>query len=152
MLNPSKKYSSRRNAIVNALAGKLKAINGLGNYAVDVGGNVEPRMLFWDEVTEFPAIHLAAGQEWRERHGGRHVIRHMTVTVRCYVKSEDPAQELEDLLADIEFVVEENSRLAYQDRLGGTQMTNEILITSMDTDQGALAPLGVGEILLQVSY
>lgn len=144
-------YTSRRYAIVTALVDKLKEINGLGDYSVDLAGHVEPRLLFWDEVNEFPAVHVTAGNERREYQGGGYKDRYLTVTIRCYVKAEDPVQELEGLLGDIEFVVEENGRLAYQDRLG-TQTTHDILIISIDTDEGVLSPLGVGEILLQVHY
>jgi hypothetical protein len=147
----SRRYTSRRSLIVNALAEKLKCIDGTKNFSVDVAGNVHPRLLFWDEVNEFPAIHLSAGNETREYQGGGYKDRFLTVTVRCYVKDEDPISQLEGLLDDIEFVIEENGRLAYQDRLG-SQTTHDILIKSIDTDEGVLSPLGVGEILLLVRY
>jgi hypothetical protein len=134
----SRRYTSRRSLIVNALAEKLKCIDGTKNFSVDVAGNVHPRLLFWDEVNEFPAIHLSAGNETREYQGGGYKDRFLTVTVRCYVKDEDP-------------IIEENGRLAYQDRLG-SQTTHDILIKSIDTDEGVLSPLGVGEILLLVRY
>jgi len=35
---------------------------------------------------------------------------------------------------------------------GNTGTTRDIIITLIDTDQGALAPLGVGEMTLQVKY
>jgi hypothetical protein len=42
--------------------------------------------------------------------------------------------------------------LAYQDSLGATNYTRDILVVSIDTDEGALAPIGVGEITIQVQY
>ena len=59
-------YTSRRTAIVSALVTKLKLINGLGNYLTNLYDNVEPRLKFWDEVEQFPAVHLNAGSETRE--------------------------------------------------------------------------------------
>lgn len=144
-------YTSRRAIIVEALVTKLKLINGTGTYNSDLGNNVHPRLLFWDEVNEFPAVHLSAGNEQREYLPGGLINRYLSVTIRLYVKAEDTVSELEKLLNDIEFVIEQNGRLAYQDHLGA-QTTRDIRITSIDTDEGVLSPLGVGEILLQVSY
>jgi hypothetical protein len=145
-------YTSCRQAIVEALTEQLKSIDGTVNYNTDLGNNVHPRMLFWDEVNEYPAVHLSAGTEIREYQGGGYKDRFLNVTIRCYVKSEDSTQELEGLLADIEFVIEENSRLAYQDRSGAPRTTHDIVILSIDTDEGVLSPLGVGEIVLRVHY
>ena len=145
-------YTSRRYAIIEALAEKLKIINGTGDWSVNLADNVHPKMIFWDEINEFPAVHISAGNEQRQYQGGGYKDRFLSVTVRCYVKDEDPGKVLEGLLADIEFVIEENGRLAYQDRSGASQTTHDITVTSIDTDEGALAPLGVGDILLQVQY
>lgn len=147
----NRRFTSRRYLIVQALVEKLKGINGTGDYTVDLAGHVEPRLLFWDEVTEFPAVHVTAGNEIREYQGGGYKDRYLSVTVRCYVKDDDAVAQLEGLLGDIEFVIEENGRLAYEDRLG-PQTTHDILIRSIDTDEGVLHPLGVGEMLLQVRY
>mgnify|MGYP003675225099 CR=1 FL=1 len=57
----SRVYASRRKRIVDALVDKLKTIDGQGAFLTDVGANVHPRMKFWDEIDEFPAIHLMQG-------------------------------------------------------------------------------------------
>ena len=150
-MNRNKFYTSRRFAIAEALAEKLKQIDGTNDYLTDLGGNVHPRLLFWSEVSEYPAVHVSAGAETREYQTGGYKDRYLIVTVRCYVNEEDSLLALEKLLTDIEFVIEENGRLAYQDRLG-PQTTHDITITNIDTDEGVLSPLGVGEILLQVRY
>ena len=145
-------FTSNRASIVYALAEKFKTITLSNGYLTDLGTNVQPRLLFWDEVTEWPAVHLAIGQERREYQGGGFKDRYLSVTVRCYVKEEDSSMALERLLQDLETVIEQNGRLAYQDASGGAQSTRDILILSIDTDEGVLDPLGVGEILLQVRY
>jgi len=145
-------YSSRRMAIVTALVEKLKEIDGNGDFLTDVFNNVQPRLLFWDEVTEFPAIHLNAGAERREYQGGGYRDRFLSLTVRCYVNEEDAATALDKLLEDIETVIEDNTRLAYIDKQNKTQYTHQISIISIDTDEGVLEPLGVGEILCEVRY
>jgi hypothetical protein len=145
-------YTSKRASILVSLAEALKQINGTESFWSNLENNVHPRLLFWDEVSEYPAIHLAVGRETRQYQGGGYKDRFLTVTVRCYVKDEDSALSLEKLLEDIETVVEQNGRLAYQDASGASHTTHDITITSIETDEGVLSPLGVGEILLQIRY
>jgi hypothetical protein len=145
-------YTTRRLGIVNALVDKLKDIDGTGFYLSNVNGNVSPRLKFWDEVEEFPAIHLNAGSETRDYQGGGFKHRFLSITIRCYVQAEDAVLALDELLEDIETVVEDNSRLDYKNRLNVTNTTQQITIIGIDTDEGVLEPLGVGEILLEVRY
>jgi len=148
----SRAYTTRRLGIVEALVEKLEGINGTGAFLSDVAGNVSPRLKFWDEVEEFPAIHLNAGSETREYQGGGYKDRFLSITLRCYVQDEDSVLALDELLEDVETVLENNSQLQYKDRLGATQYTQQITIVSVDTDEGVLEPLGVGEILIEVRY
>ena len=145
-------YSTRRLGIVNALVEKLKGINGNGEFNTDVYGNVSPRLKFWDEVNQFPAIHLNAGSESRVYQAGGFKDRFLSVSIRVYVEAEDAVEALEELLEDIETVIEANSSLEYKDRRGLNNSTHQITIVSIDTDEGVLEPLGVGEILLEVRY
>ena len=62
----TRSYTTRRMGIVEAMAEKLKQINGKGAFHTNLGDNVSPRLKFWDEVEEFPAVHLNAGREARE--------------------------------------------------------------------------------------
>jgi len=145
-------YTTRRLAIVDAIVEKLKQIDGTGKYLTNLYQQVSPRLKFWDEVEEFPAVHLNAGSETREYQGGGYKDRYLTVTLRCYVNEEDAVVALESLMEDVETVLEENSRLAYTDKLGATQYTQQITIISIDTDEGVLEPYGVGEMLIEVRY
>ncbi len=145
-------YTTRRHQIIDALVTKLKGINGLGAYLTDLSNNVEGRLLFWDEVDDFPAVHLNAGSETREYLGGGVKNRFLSVTVRCYVNSENATLALDQLLEDVETVLETNSRVSYIDAQGVTQYTQQITIISIDTDEGVLEPLGVGEMLIEVRY
>jgi hypothetical protein len=145
-------YTTRRLGIIEALVNKLKDINGSGAFLSNVNENVSPRLKFWDEVEEFPAIHLNAGAETREYQGGGYKDRFLSVTVRCYVQSEDAVLALDELLEDVETVLEENSKLTYKDRNNADQYTQQITIVSIDTDEGVLEPMGVGEMLIEVRY
>ena len=145
-------YTTRRQAIVNALVDKLKGIDGNGEYLTNLFNNVHPRLKFWDEIEEFPAVHLNAGSETREYQGGGYKDRFMNVTLRCYVNSEDAVEDLDKLLEDVEVVLEDNSRLQYLDKKGVTQYTHQITVISIDTDEGVLEPYGVGEMTIEFRY
>ena len=145
-------YTTRRLGIVNALVEKLKNINGAGSYLTDLSGNVSPRLKFWDEVEDFPAVHLNAGSETREYQGGGYKDRFLSVTLRCYVQDDDSVQALDELLEDVETCLEDNSRLQYQDRFNVERFGQQITIISIDTDEGALEPLGVVEVVIEVRY
>ena len=146
-------YTSRRANILKALAEKLKDIDGSGAFLTDLQNNVEPRLKFWDEVVEFPAVHLNAGAETRQYQGGGFKDRFLAITIRCYVQDEEDATEaLNLLMEDIETVIEENSRLEYSDSQNNTFNTQQITIVSINTDEGVLEPLAVGEIDIEVRY
>lgn len=148
----TREFTTRRMGIVEAIVEKLKNINGRGAFLADLAGNVSPRLKFWDEVEEFPAVHLNPGSESREYQGGGYKDRFLSITLRCYVQDENPQEALHDLLEDVETVLEDNSQLAYKDRTGTTQYTHQITIISIDTDEGVLEPLGVGEMTIEVRY
>lgn len=145
-------YTSRRQSIVNALVTQLKTINGSGNFLTNVFENVSPRLKFWDEVEDFPAIHLNAGSETRDYQGAGYKDRFLSVTIRMYVNEEDAVDALDKLIEDVETVIETNSRLAYTDKQNTTQYTQQITVVSIDTDEGVLEPLGVGEMSIEVRY
>ena len=138
-----RQYTTRRLGIVQSLVEYLKDIDGTGHYLSNVDQNVSPRLKFWDEVEDFPAIHLNAGSETREYQGGGMKDRFLSITIRCYVKEEDSVAALDALLEDVETVIEEHSRLKYKE---------QITVISLDTDEGVLEPLGVGEMLIEVRY
>ena len=145
-------YTTRRQGIVNALVTKLKQIDGSGNYHINLGEQVSPRLKFWDEVEEFPAIHINAGRETREYLTAGVKNRFLIVTLRCYVNEEDAVDALDALLEDVETVLEDSSNMTYTDKLGVTQSIQQITIFSIETDEGVLEPLGVGEITIEVRY
>ena len=148
----AREYTTRRVGIVEALVNKLKDIDGTGQYLTNLEENVSPRLKFWDEVEEFPAVHLNAGSETREYQAGGYKDRFLSITLRCYVQAEDAVEALDELLEDVETVVEESSRLRYKDRNNVDQYTQQITVVSIDTDEGVLEPLGVGEMLIEVRY
>ena len=143
--------TTRRSAILSALAEKFKEIDGSGNYKTRLDNNVETRMKFWDEIEQYPAIHMAGGSETRQYYGGGQKWRFLTITIRAYVNAEDPIQELEELLEDIETVIDANNSLTYH-QLGTDAGVSQFTVISIDTDEGVLAPLGIGEMIIEARY
>lgn len=145
-------YTTRRMGIVKALEDKIKTINGNPPFRRNLYNNVLPRFQFWDEVQDFPAVHISAGSENRVYQGGGYKDRFLTLTIRVYVQEESAIFALEELFEDIETVIEENSRLEYKDQDDNTQYVQQITILSIDCDEGALEPISVGEIICEVRY
>lgn len=143
---------TRRSSIVEALTDKLKSISLSNGYSTDLGEQAYPRMRFWDEISEFPCVCLVAGPESIVHQGGGAKDRYLDIILRAYVNDEETILALERLLEDIELIIDRNGRLAYVDSSGNTDSTRDIIITLIDTDQGALSPLGIGEMTLQVKY
>lgn len=140
---------SKRSSIVKALAEKLKDINGSSPYTVNLYNNSFPKLKFWDEVQDFPAVYLTPGSEMREYLPGEFKWGYLGISIKAYCKGDSSQDELEDLLADLETCIDSNRVLVYDDQ--GSE-TTEILITGITTDEGLLAPYAVGEINLQVRY
>lgn len=141
---------SRRSSIINALVAKLnQTLDGSAPYQTNLNGNCFAKLKFWDEVNDFPSVFITPGSETREYLPSDFTWAYLGLSVKIYVRGEDPQTELEALLEDVERCVDANRVLVYDET--GSE-TTEILITSITTDEGLLAPYGVGEINLQVRY
>jgi hypothetical protein len=68
------------------------------------------------------------------------------------VQEEDAVEALEKLMEDVETVLETNNPITYTDKLGNVQSTIQTSIISIDTDEGVLDPLGIGEITCVIQY
>lgn len=142
---------SKRTSIVKALSEKFKEIDGTGQYKTNLFQNSYPKLKFWDEVQDFPCVYLHPGSETREYLPSAFTWGMLNVCIKVYVRSEDAAQEqLEQLLDDLELCIDNNRVLKYD--VDNNLETTEILIQSITTDEGLLAPYGVGEINLEVRY
>jgi hypothetical protein len=86
----------------------------------------------------------------REYHPGGFTWGYLGIAVKVYCRGEEAQLELEQLLEDVETCVDANRVLVYD--LDKNYETTEILIQSITTDEGLLAPYAVGEINLQVRY
>jgi hypothetical protein len=142
---------SKRTSITKALADKLNfLLDGTAPYTTNIYNNAYAKLKFWDEVNDFPSIYMVPGSEMREYLPSDFTWGFLNVSVKVYCRGEDSQQELEHLLEDIERAVDANRVLVYDQDKG--LETTEILIQSITTDEGLLAPYAVGEINLQVRY
>lgn len=145
-------YTSRRQAIVNSIAEKLLEIDGSGDFVSNLFNNVQSRFRFWDDVVDFPEVHVTAGSESREYQGGGYKDRFLNLTIRIYVREENAQDALNSIFEDIETLLEDNSQMTYTDKQGNTQRLHQITIVSISADEGILEPDGVGEVILEVRY
>jgi len=141
---------SRRTSILKALTEKLKVIDGNQPYHINLFSNAFPKLKFWDEVNDFPAVYATPGSETREYLPGDFTWAYLGVSLKVYCRGENSQQDLEYLLEDIETVIHDNRQLVYDSEKN--YETTEILVVSITTDEGLLAPYAVGEINLQVRY
>lgn len=146
-------YSTRRRALAEALKNLFQdKINGQSPMRNNVA-QVNTRLTFWDEVQDFPTIQIGMGSETRDYDGGGFRFRFIRATIRCYVHSNDDVIEaLESLLEDVETVLEDNDPFTYYDSTGASHTTAQSTILAVDTDEGVLEPLGVGEITVEIRY
>ncbi len=140
---------SSRSAIAKALVSALKQINGNAPYLNNIFDNCSTKNKFWDECKDFPSIFVVAGQETREYLPGGFQWGHLGVSLKVYVKNEEPLDDLESLLKDVELVLNNSTVLVYDDQ--GHQ-TTELRISSIVTDEGLLAPYGIGEVNISIQY
>lgn len=141
---------SKRTSILKALSEKFKEIDGTGIYTTNLFNNSYPKLKFWDEVNDFPAVYMSSGGETREYHPAQFAWGYLMISIKAYVKGEDAHDQLEQLLEDLEKCIDANRVLKYDTEQN--YETTEILIQSITTDEGLLAPYGVGEINIEVRY
>jgi len=141
---------SKRTSILKALIEKFKLINGESPYSVNIFNNAYPIIKFWDEVNDFPCVYGSTGSETRDYLPGNFTWAYLGISLKMYCKGENAQQQLELLLEDIETVINHNRVLVYD--TDNNYETTEILVASITTDEGLLAPYAVGEINLQVRY
>jgi hypothetical protein len=142
---------TKRRKITEALANLFKnTLTGESPYQTNVYGNSYAKLKFWDEIQDFPSIYITPGMEMREYLPGEFAWGMLSISLKAYCRGDDAQTELEQLLADIELALDNNRRLVFDTTT--LEETTEILITSITTDEGLLAPYAIGEINLQVRY
>ncbi len=147
-------YRTARKKIVDALVKELNLrINGVSPYNSNIFNGAEGRLKFLDQIQEYPHICVVAGDETRQYQPDGFKWRFLQIDIRCYINDEsDPQETLALLMEDIERVIDINDILTYDDTVSPNLKTTSLTIISLSTDEGALTPLGIGEMLVEVRY
>ena len=146
-------YRTKRKKIVDAYVEQLKGINGQSPYNSNLFNEVHGNTLFLDQITQYPSVCVIAGDETREYQPDGFKWRFLNMEIRVYVSDEeDPQEELALILEDVERVIDNNDVLTYDDSVSPNLKTTSSTILTIATDEGVLAPLGIGEIAIQVRY
>lgn len=143
---------SRRKEITEFLVNELKKINGGSStfdnnytYSTNIANNVFRRLKFLDEINDFPTICVNAGSEARTYDTSGLITGDLTLNIRAYVKSENPITAAENLADDIEHIV---YHLGDKSDIGMLDM----IMVSVSTDEGLVAPFGILEIDILARY
>ena len=146
-------YRTARKKIVEALAEKFKQIDGSHPYNSNVFDNVSSSLTFLDDIEQYPKVCVVAGDETRQYQPGGFKWRFLLISVRAYISNEEDAQEtLALLIEDLERIIDESDSLVYDDAVDPSLQTTSMTIQSITTDEGVIAPLGIGEITVEVRY
>ena len=146
-------YRTARKKISDALVKEIKEIDGNFPYNSNVFNNVHSGMIFLDQIQEYPKICVVPGDETREYQPNEFKWRFLSLDIRVYVEDqEDPQEVLALLMEDIERVIDENDILTYDDTVSPNLTTTSLTLQSLSTDEGVLAPLGIGEMTLECRY
>jgi hypothetical protein len=101
-------------------------------------------------VDDYPSVYLNAGSESREYLPGSFKWAYLNISVRIYVEEESPEEALEKIFEDIEKVVDASGNLVFDSSTG--DKIEDMRILSINTDEGLLSPIGVGEVNILVQY
>jgi hypothetical protein len=146
--------SQRRN-IVNFLVDNLKLIDGtkspLSNYRfkTDLHENVYRGYKFVDEINDYPAVYLVAGKETRSYQTAGTTQSQLLIALRAYIYDEEYElinENYGNLTSDIEHVIY-NLPKTHSD-----YQILDIVIQSINTDEGLLTPYGIVELQILISY
>jgi hypothetical protein len=144
---------TKRKKVVDALVNKIKLINGQYPYNSNVSDNVDGHLKFLDEIEQYPKVCVVAGDEFREYQPNAFKWRLLDLTIRVYIHDNNDTQEtLALLLEDLERVIDDNDNLVYDNTVDPSQSTTSLTIGSISTDEGVIAPLGIGEMTVRVRY
>ena len=144
---------TKRKKVVEALVEQLKLIDGNHPFNTNLFGNVKGKMLFLDEIEQYPKVCVVAGDETRQYQPNEFKWRFLSLDIRVYVEDQEDSQEvLALLMEDIERVIDNNDVLTYDDTISPNLKTTSLTLQTLSTDEGVLAPLAIGEISVVCRY
>lgn len=133
--------------ILNAIKTELSGIVAGSSYHY-TPASVGLKYKLWNECSEFPAYFALIGSGGTSPDGekDRHRVRHFTIIIRGNIHSEeDPTTMTLKALADVEKAV-------FADPTHGGLALRTDIQSEADTDDGWLAPFGMFNLPLTITY
>lgn len=126
-------------------------------YFTNLYGNASTRIYKFEEINEFPYVGIALGSETFSYLPSAQQEVWLELLVYAFVREQVNVQaELENIISDIKTVVDTGGNLSYTvNTPDGSSYPWSIIewrIASVDTDEGLLAPHGLGQISISVKY
>jgi hypothetical protein len=151
---------SFRNSIVTGLSSIVKtSLDGSQptKYITNIYDNVFTVSKHFSQIQDYPAITITPGPESFEYLPSGMRWNFLRVYIRAYVKDEyEPNAKLELLIEDIKNLIDEFDTFTYTvSKPDGTTLTlstTQSTLEEISTDEGLLAPLGIGELIITIRY
>ena len=151
---------SFRNSIVTGLSSIVKTnLDGSQptKYVTNIFDNVFTASKHFSQIQDYPAITITPGPESFEYLPSGMRWNFLRVYIRAYVKDEyEPNAKLELLIEDIKNLIDEFDTFTYTvSKPDGTTLTlstTQSTLEEISTDEGLLAPLGIGELIITIRY
>lgn len=151
---------SFRNSIVTGLSSIVKtSLDGSQptKYVTNIYDNVFTVSKHFSQIQDYPAITITPGPESFEYLPSGMRWNFLRVYIRAYVKDEyEPNAKLELLIEDIKNLIDEFDTFTYTvSKPDGTTLTlstTQSTLEEISTDEGLLAPLGIGELIITIRY
>ena len=133
--------ATRRTQIMDALVSDLESKTDVA------AGNVHKRYKYLDEINDFPSITFVTRGEDRVHYGGANKFARISIDLRAYVFAEDQLDAAELLASDIETKVLDVFAASHR-----AKEVDEALVISFRTDEGLMAPYGIADMSLVITY
>lgn len=151
---------SFRNSIVTGIADLIKdQLDGTRptKYHTTIYENVFSSSKHFSQITDYPAVTVTPGPETFEYLPSGMRWNFLRVYIRAYVKDEHaPNAQLELLIEDIKNLIDDFDSFTYTiSKPDGTTLTlttTQSTLEEISTDEGLLAPLGIGELIITIRY
>lgn len=151
---------SFRNSIVTAIGDLIKReLDGTqtNKYFTNIYSNVFTSSRQFSQIQDYPAVTVSAGPESFEYQTAGLRWNFLRVYIRAYVKDEsEPNAKLELVIDDIKNLIDEFDTFTYTvSKPDGTTLTlstTQSTLEEISTDEGLLAPLGIGELIITIRY
>lgn len=134
---------SRRSDILIEYTNALRA----AAYADSPIAHVYRGFRWLDQINDFPTICYNIQSSRLVHVGANDRYYSCSVALRAYVRGEDPQALLDQILLDIEDVTQ-----SFRDAASPSLEVVDARVDSVSSDEGVMAPIGVADMRITISY